>query len=515
MKNLKGPVLLFVVLGVVAVIAYFGKGLLFDKLQNDTSDTSGNVETLNWGGDGYLGYAFLQTVEFKKQFARQGYSLKFTDDEGDYKTRLQKFADKEYDFITLPINSYIEHGLEHDFPGVIVAAIAESKGADAIVGFDDVLPNDKVNDLNNDNLKIYYTGMSPSSFLLDLTISDFDLDQLKSSNAWRNEVNGSTEVYKIAKKATKDRSIGDAFVMWEPEVSKAINELGLKKLWASDKFSGYIIDVFVFHRNVISKNPDAIEKFLKTYFRTLNYYNARQDEMSKQLSKISSIKQKTVNEMIKNIDWFNLEQNCAEMFNIQTALNIPAKDGIINSIYSCSDVMHRIGTIDEDVEDPYLIVNSSFLEKLNDSNLKSVGGQQQQISFAALSAAEWKNLHEIGTMRVDPITFQSGTSQLDYQGELTVDDVAKLLANNYPNYRVIVKGHTGSGDESANLKLSQQRADIVRQRLIAVHAIDPNRILASGLGATQPPKQKNNENPRAYRLRWARVEFVLLNNDQL
>jgi outer membrane protein OmpA-like peptidoglycan-associated protein len=88
-----------------------------------------------------------------------------------------------------------------------------------------------------------------------------------------------------------------------------------------------------------------------------------------------------------------------------------------------------------------------------------------------------------------------------------------MLINNYPNYRIAIKGHTGQGDEKANKILSQERADIVKQRLIAVHNIDPNRVIALGMGASQPPVKKTGENPRAYSLRWARVEFVLLENN--
>ena len=70
--------------------------------------------------------------------------------------------------------------------------------------------------------------------------------------------------------------------MWEPEVTKAINQLGLKKLWGSDQFGGYIIDVFVFHRDYVAKKPEVIKTFLKTYFRVLNYYFSRNEEMVKE-----------------------------------------------------------------------------------------------------------------------------------------------------------------------------------------------------------------------------------------
>ena len=74
------------------------------------------------------------------------------------------------------------------------------------------------------------------------------------------------------------RSVGDAFVMWEPEVSKAVNKLGMKKLWSSGQFGGYIIDVIVFHRDYVANHSEEVKDFLKTYFRVLNYYASRPEE---------------------------------------------------------------------------------------------------------------------------------------------------------------------------------------------------------------------------------------------
>lgn len=500
----------------MVAIAYFGKEFLFSERQKNTSDSEGKTENIEWAGDGYLGYSFLRTVEMKKQLARKGLSLSFHDDNGDYATRLKKFSENEYDFIVLPINSFLEHGGEYEYPGVIVSGICESRGADALVGFEDVLPNGKINDLNNSDLIIYYTGASPSSFLLDLTISDFALDELKEDDSWRRELGGSEEVYKIAQKASKNREIGDAFVMWEPEVTKSIQKLGMKKLWGSDQFKGYIIDVVVFHRDYVLKNPEKIKIFLKVYFRVLNHYSSRNEEMIDELSKIAGIDDKVVGNMIENIDWYTLHENCSMLFDIPLAIGMPSNDGIINSIFACSDVMNRMGKINDEFNDPYLLLNSTFLEELKDIELNRGGDQNsgKPVEFSSLTLKEWMNLVEIGTMRVNPITFQSGTSLLDFQGEEIVDKVAGLLINNYPEYRIIIKGHTGKGDEIENKKLSMERAKIVKQRLIAVHSIQAERLHAAGYGAKQAPNKKTGENPRAYSLRWARVEFVLVDSSE-
>jgi len=514
----KGPLLLLVVVALIMGAIFFVRPMLFEKKQRKTSDAIPSSEVIRIAGDGYLGYWFITSPEMRMLAPRRGLEIAFTDDGGAYAERLEKFAKKEYDGIVLPVNSYLQHGADHKFPGVIVAAISESEGADAIVGFGDVLSSGKINELNDPDLRIVYTGESPSSFLLDLTISDFDLDRLRADDAWRHEVGSSEEAYERAKKALKDRSIGDAFVMWEPEVSKAIEKLGMKYIWGSDKFSGYIIDVFVFHRDFVSKHPERAQKFLKTYFRVLDRYASDQERMVKEMSKSAHLKEAAVETMVKKIDWYDLQENCGQQFGIQMSIGTPADDRIVGTIIVCADVMERAGTFDRDrLRDPYRIVNSRFLEELGRSSVRAVGAGASvpKVDFAPLDDADWSALNEVGTMRIEPITFQSGINRLDDSGKGIVDRVAQMLVNNYPSYRVAVRGHTGPGDPEANRQLSLERAQVVVQRLVAVHSIDVDRLHAEGLGATKPPRSKPDESMRSLRFRMPRVEFVLLEGSAL
>src|SRR5207249_11872737 len=108
-----------------------------------------------------------------------------------------------------------------------------------------------------------------------------------------------------------------------------------------------------------------------------------------------------------------------------------------------------------------------------------IGVAPEGFAFSALSDEQWATLRTIGKIRVLPISFDPSTSRLTRDGTATVDQVATALVQNYPQYRVMVKGHTApSGDESANLALSQERADGVRSYLVASQRLDPNRIRA-------------------------------------
>ena len=173
-------------------------------------------------------------------------------------------------------------------------------------------------------------------------------------------------------------------------------------------------------------------------------------------------------------------------------------------------------------EDPYRLMNSSFVGALFLEGLAepftaggplsppTVAKDSLEKSFPALTAAGWEKLREVGTLKVRPITFQSGTSQLSLEGKTELDKAVRNLKH-YPNYRVIVKGHTGRrGDPEANRKLSRERADAVTRYLTVTYGIDVNRLQVVGMGADSPLPRHSGATDRAYSYRLPRVELYLV-----
>ena len=75
-----------------------------------------------------LGYWFLTNREFTQRLRQRGYTLSWTNDQGNYADRHKKFAESRYDVMVLPISSYLLHGQASRYPGVIPVALSESKG---------------------------------------------------------------------------------------------------------------------------------------------------------------------------------------------------------------------------------------------------------------------------------------------------------------------------------------------------------------------------------------------------
>jgi len=256
------------------------------------------------------------------------------------------------------------------------------------------------------------------------------------------------------------------------------------------------------------------------YFRVLALYANSRDKLVQEMAQSTTLKEAEIQDMLGKIDWFDLDENGRLQFGIAGSLTAPAVEGVINTIIACTDVLRRTGQVDKDPLDgnPYLITNSSLLEELSKRHIASPfnSGNEASPQFAALDDDGWGRLPEVGTFRVEPITFQTWNNLLAPEGKEIVDRIAQLLIHNYPDYRVVVRGHTApGGDEAENVKLSLGRAEAVAQYLTAVHGVDANRLHAEGLGSQSPTPRKPQESTRAYQYRLSRVELVAVGGNAL
>ncbi|HTR56289.1 MAG TPA: OmpA family protein [Kofleriaceae bacterium] len=87
--------------------------------------------------------------------------------------------------------------------------------------------------------------------------------------------------------------------------------------------------------------------------------------------------------------------------------------------------------------------------------------------------------------QLDQASFATGSATLDPASMDQLSHVAQILKA-YPNVKVKIGGYTDmTGAAEANMKLSQDRADSVKQALVAA-GIDPTRIDVEGYGETRP-----------------------------
>lgn len=103
-------------------------------------------------------------------------------------------------------------------------------------------------------------------------------------------------------------------------------------------------------------------------------------------------------------------------------------------------------------------------------------------------------------------TFDSGSAELKPEAISEMDRVAEII-NRYPNTNIRVEGHTDSvGSEEFNLKLSEQRAQAVKDALVSRN-VAASRIQVIGFGESQPIADNNTESGR---LQNRRVSIIIV-----
>lgn len=101
-----------------------------------------------------------------------------------------------------------------------------------------------------------------------------------------------------------------------------------------------------------------------------------------------------------------------------------------------------------------------------------------------------------GSVTLAGVTFEFNSSKLTAESRPILNDVAADLVK-HPRLKVELEGHTDSvGADAYNLKLSQQRADSVREYLIS-QGVAANQLTAKGFGETRPTASNNSEAGRS------------------
>jgi|GEM_PF-836728 OOP family OmpA-OmpF porin len=115
---------------------------------------------------------------------------------------------------------------------------------------------------------------------------------------------------------------------------------------------------------------------------------------------------------------------------------------------------------------------------------------------------------EEGTWIYKDIQFNTGKTSINENSAAVLDEVVKLLKQNN-ELKLEIQGHTDNrGDTAFNYRLSQQRADAVKNYLIE-KGIKSNRLTSKGFGPSKPVVTNDTVGGRSQN---RRVEFKPLNN---
>jgi len=519
-RHVKIVILILIVGSIIIAAAKFLLPVWQDHAQKTSSDARATKGTIKLAMDNWVGYQPLCSNQMKSGLRQAGYILECINDQANYPERMKQLRKKKYDFAVATVDSYLLNGASENFPGVITAVIDESFGGDAIVAWKDQFSNlDSLKQATK--LRIALTPDSPSEHLVKAAAVHFDIPALKNKSDWQVSTSGSEEAYQ----KFMDRKVPIA-VLWEPDVSLALSKGKDKvvKLLGTEVTSKLVVDILLVNRDYAQDKPEAVKTLLSVYFRTLKYFRENPDELKAELKKETGLSEKQVESMLKGVKWVNLTDNAQQWFGAASFGNIP-EEALIETIEGAIRILEGAGDFSSNPlpeNNPYRITDSQFVSELYKVGI-SAGqfnspGKELNIpnpstprkEFKVLTDREWLGLQEVGTLQVRPILFQSGTAALSYEGKLELDQAAEALQH-YPNFRILIKGHTSTqGNSNANKELSQARADSVKRYLTLTHGLQKERVMALGFGGSKPLERLTGESLRAYNYRLPRVELVLV-----
>ncbi|MFH0779012.1 MAG: OmpA family protein [Candidatus Eisenbacteria bacterium] len=118
-----------------------------------------------------------------------------------------------------------------------------------------------------------------------------------------------------------------------------------------------------------------------------------------------------------------------------------------------------------------------------------------------------REIVEAGLLRSVNILFEVNRATLLAASISVLNSLGYVLAKHL-DLRIEIAGHTdSSGPDTVNLRLSQARAEAVRDYLVTTFSIDPERLVARGYGESRPIAPETSPTGRALN---RRVEFVVL-----
>lgn len=512
-NRLVGALLLVAIGGILLLGGKYLLAYLDDRTQRSTSDAAHVKGRIRVAADSWIGYFPLCSKEMKTAMHRQGWLFECVDDKADYRGRMAALARGDYELAVATVDSYLLNGQAHDYPAAIIAVLDESKGGDAIVARKDVATSLDALRSGRD-IRVAFTPNSPSHHLLKATAHHFDLPALlPPPGTFRLETEGSDKALARLLAGTTDIA-----VLWEPDVSRALGEPGVVKLLGTEDTERLIVDVLLAGRKYLQRQPEAVSLVLATYFKVLKTLRDDPERLRREVSSETGLAADQVEAMLAGVLWQGLLDNCEKWFGI-AAPGGTAREQIVATIDGAVDILVATGDFSQSPvpdRDNYRLIKRSFLEDLyagGTAGFTRGQGGLKQPTFPPLDAAGWALLAEVATLKLQPIVFRQGSADLDTLAGTELDLAAEKLGH-YPNFRILVKGHTGTrGDAESNMLLSRQRAETVAEYLRTQHGIDNNRIHAKGLGGAAPLPPRSGEPPRAYEQRLLRVELVLVREE--
>ena len=320
----------------------------------------------------------------------------------------------------------------------------------------------------------------------------------------------------------------DAMAYWQPGISDVLKKVnGSKVLLSTADMPTLIPDVLIANRKYVAEHGDKAEAFLKFWFATVKHIQERPDmaydrwadalnkanytEGGKQESIYGTDNTAKVLQEIftKEVRLVGFEENLKLMGISQT----PEFDQLIKFAV---DNWKRVEQVNAPTAQN-LMNNRVFTTIKDDVTLKVGAVDASKTGAAPVQQEKPKEFQQqsdptkldvVAQMAIPNIEFDPDATSITPAGRKVITDVLAPLLKQFPNFYLMIDGHTDVGGDAAVLtKLSQGRADSVKQALKAMGFPDA-QLIVRGFGDTKPLFA--NPKTDAEKAKNRRTEFRLL-----
>ncbi len=438
--------------------------------------------------DSFSGYAVLRSKEFDRELRVRGIALELVDDGADYPARIESLATGNTPLAAFTIDALIKTCAERkSIPAKVVWLIDETTGADAMIAYRDAVPD--LVALNNAATRFVLTRDSPSETLARVVMAGFNLPRI-SREPWIG-ADGAEDVYRRFLQA--DRQAPQAFVLWEPYVSRALAETpGAHRLLDSSRFTGYIVDVLVVQEDFLLANRELLTEIAAAYFRVAHSFWRQPDGAAKLVRSDAAgadpLTEEQARQLVRGIWWKNTVENYAH-FGLPVSGDSHSLLPLATMIRNITTVLLETGSIAADPAggDAGRLYYDGILRGLQQSqfhpNLSGPGETLRAHSAPTpLTEGEWRQLQPVGELKVDRIVFRPGGHQLLQASEHALRRLAETLRA-WPQAYLLVQGNArvNANDppevKAAAAELAARRAQQALEFLVAA-GVETDRLRA-------------------------------------
>jgi len=469
------------------------------RLEVETGTETRYQDEIKIAHDSFSGYCILRSDSVRNQLTAAGIKLKLEDDQADYVGRIKALKRGKVDMAVFTVDALIKSSARiGEFPATIVMIIDETKGADAIVAYKSVFPN--LQALNQSDVRIVLTPDSPSETLARAILAHFALPSLPPD--WWIAETGAEGVYERFKATSPEEKF--AYVLWEPYVSRALENKGVHVLVDSSNIKGYIVDVLVARREFLKEKTEIVKTVVEAYLRAVYEYSNKLHGMVDLVLEDAQKYGERINreqavKLVDGVQWKNTLENYSH-FGLLTSQkeNIQHLEDII---YQITEVLVATRALSQDplggnasslFYDGILrsLQNESFhpgkkLDILQNVEIQpaAMNPIREDPDLPKLTDSDWSKLVPVGEIRVKQINFARGGARINIQSKRDLDALAKRLKT-YPKYYLLVEGHArAEGDMAANRRLAKERAEAAVNYLLSKN-ISENRVHAVSIEPT-------------------------------